>query len=44
MAIERHFARARGFGDCFDPHPADAAAVEEILGAVEDPVAGLPGP
>ena len=44
VAIERHLARARGFGDCFDADPADAAAVEEILGAVEDPVAGPPGP
>ena len=44
MAVKRHFAGARSFGDRFDAYASDALAVKEVLRAVEDAVAGLPGP
>src|SRR3984957_15529490 len=44
VAVERHLAGARGLGDRFHAYPSDALAVEEVLRAVEDAVARLPGP
>ena len=44
VAVKRHLAGARGLGDRFDAHASDALAVEEVLRAVEDAVARLPGP
>src|ERR1700722_1147951 len=44
MAVKRHLASARGLGDGFDSHPSNALAVEKVLCAVEDAVAGLPDP
>ena len=44
VAVKRHFAGARGLSDCFDAHPSNAPSMEQILRAIEDAVAGLPGP
>src|ERR1700679_1437842 len=44
VAVKRHLAGARGLGDRFDADASDALAVKKVLRAVEDSVAGLPGP
>src|SRR3984957_6741956 len=44
VAVKRHLAGARGLSDRFDAHASNAPAVEEVLRAIEDSVARLPGP
>ena len=44
VAVKRHLAGARSLSDCFDADPSDTPTVEEVLRAVKDSVAGLPGP
>ena len=44
VAVKRHLAGARSLSDRFDADSSDAPAVEEVLRAVKDSVAGLPGP